>query len=77
MKLHKNGTLEMEANIKNGRGYITLEQRTHEKLPLGIIAIDSIFTPIKKVHYNVTRTRVGGMTNFDKLTLEIYANIQI
>lgn len=69
--LDKNGKLNIEATIKNGRGYVTVEQRKDEKLPLGTIAVDSIFTPIKKVHYNVENTRVGGMTNYDKLTINL------
>ncbi len=69
--LDKNGKLNIEATIKNGRGYVTVEQRKDEKLPLGTIAIDSIFTPIKKVHYEVDNTRVGGMTNYDKLTINL------
>lgn len=69
--LDKNGKLVMEVSIKKGHGYEPVENRTEEKLPLGTIAIDSIFTPIKKIHYEVENTRVGGMTNYDKLTLEI------
>lgn len=69
--LDKNGKLELEANIENGRGYVTAEQHKDEKLPLGIIEIDSIFTPIKKVHYSVEHTRVGGITNYDKLIIEL------
>lgn len=69
--LDKDGKLSMEVTIERGRGYITTEQKVDEKLPLGTIAVDSIFSPIKKIHYEVTNTRVGGQTDYDKLTLEI------
>ena len=69
--LDKTSKLEMEITIEKGRGYVPVERRAEEKMPLGTIAIDSIFTPVKKVHYEVENTRVGGMTNFDKITLEV------
>lgn len=69
--LDKNGKLEFEIGVEKGRGYMPTEKKKDQTLPLGVIAIDSIFTPIKKVHYEVENTRVGGMTNFDKLTLTI------
>ncbi len=69
--LDKKGRLALEITCEKGRGYVTVEMRRAEKLPLGTIAVDSIFTPIKKVHYNVENTRVDQMTNFDKITLEI------
>lgn len=67
----KGGKLDMEIVVEKGRGYVPVERRREEKMPLGTIAIDSIFTPVKKVHYEVENTRVGQMTNFDKITLEI------
>ncbi len=69
--LDKTAKLEMEITVAKGRGYVPVERRGEEKMPLGTIAVDSIFTPVKKVHYEVENTRVGGMTNFDKITLEI------
>ncbi len=69
--LDKGGSLSLEVNVEKGRGYIPVERRKEEKLPLGTIAIDSIFTPLRKVHFEVENTRVGGITNFDKLTLDI------
>lgn len=69
--LDKKGKLELELNIASGRGYETVEQRTDEKLPLGTVAIDSIFSPIKKVNYEIANTRVGGMTNYDKLIIDL------
>ena len=67
----KSGKLGMEITVEKGRGYVPVERRREEKLPLGTIAVDSIFTPVRKVHYEIEHTRVGQMTNFDKLTLEI------
>ena len=67
----KGGSLKMEITVAKGRGYVPIEKRKEEKLPIGTISIDSIFTPVKKIHYEVENTRVGGMTNFDKLTMEI------
>lgn len=69
--LDKNGKLSMEVTVERGRGYVPTERKGQEKLPLGTIAVDSIFSPIKRVHYEVEHTRVGGQTNYDKLTLEL------
>lgn len=69
--LDKTAKLSMEITVEKGRGYVPVERRAEEKMALGTIAVDSIFTPVKKVHYEVENTRVGGMTNFDKITLEI------
>src|SRR3990172_3894578 len=69
--LSKGGSLKMEITVIHGRGYEPVERRKDEKLPIGTIAVDSIFTPVRKVHFDVENTRVGGMTNFDKLTLEV------
>ncbi len=69
--LDKNGKLFLEAYIEKGRGYVPTELKKEEKLPLGTIAIDSIYTPVKKVRYDVENTRVGRMTNYDKLTIEL------
>ncbi|MEK7184064.1 MAG: DNA-directed RNA polymerase subunit alpha [Patescibacteria group bacterium] len=69
--LDKNGKLSMDVTIERGRGYVPTERKGQEKLPLGTIAVDSIFSPIKRVHYEVEHTRVGGQTDYDKLTLEL------
>lgn len=69
--LDKTGKLSLEVVVEKGRGYVPVEHKAEEKMPLGTIAVDSVFTPVKKVHYEVENTRVGEMTNFDKLTLEI------
>ena len=63
--------LEMEIVVEQGRGYVPVESQSGEKLPIGMIAIDAIYTPIRRVRYNVQNTRVGQMTNLDKLVLEV------
>ena len=62
---------EMEMRVEQGRGYAPVENRGGEKLPVGMIAIDAIYTPIKRVRYSVANTRVGQMTDLDKLILEV------
>jgi DNA-directed RNA polymerase subunit alpha len=69
--LGPDGKLGIEVVIERGRGYVPAERKPTDQRPLGTIAVDSIFTPIKKLHYQVDHTRVGGMTNFDKLTIQI------
>ncbi len=65
------GKLLLEATVEKGRGYLPTEQRKEEKLPIGVIAIDAAFAPIKRVNFEVENARVGKMTNFDKLIVEI------
>ena len=65
------GTLRLEAVVKKGRGYVSADKNKQNSLPLGYIAIDSLFAPVKKVNYNVTNARVGQMTDYDKLILEV------
>lgn len=67
----KAGTFELEVWVTKGRGFIATETRDKEKLEIGMIAIDSIFTPVKNVSYKVENVRVGQMTNFDKMILEV------
>lgn len=69
--LEKGGKLDMEIEIDRGKGYLPVEKRPEEKLPIGTILVDSIYTPIKKVRFEVENARVGSITNYDKLTLEI------
>jgi len=68
---NKNADLEMEIFVSQGRGYVPVEAREKEKLELGAIAIDSIFTPIKNIGYKVENVRIGDITNYDKLILSI------
>jgi DNA-directed RNA polymerase subunit alpha len=67
----KKVTLEMELKIEKGVGYMPVELQENEKAEIGTIGVDAIFTPIKNVNYKVENMRVGKMTNFDKLILEI------
>lgn len=69
--VEKGKTLTIEAQVESGKGYLATEQRVEESLPVGMIAIDAIFTPIKKVHHEIINTRVGQKTDFDKLNLTI------
>lgn len=68
---NKNSELEMEIAVAQGRGYVPVEARVREKLDLGSIAVDSIFTPVKNIGYRVENVRVGDITNYDKLILDI------
>ena len=72
--LDKGATLKMEMTVKMGKGYVTAERNKEEDMPIGTIPIDAIFTPIEKVNYTVTNARVGQITDYDKLTLEIWTN---
>jgi DNA-directed RNA polymerase subunit alpha len=67
----KKTVFEMEFTIERGVGYLPVEQQDNEKAEIGTIGVDAIFTPIKTVNYKVENMRVGKMTNYDKLTLEI------
>ncbi len=68
---NKNAQIEMELFIRNGRGYLPTEMRSKEKLELGTIAIDALFTPIRTVGLKVENVRVGQMTNYNKAILTI------
>jgi DNA-directed RNA polymerase subunit alpha len=67
-------TLYMEINLAGGRGYVTADQNKTESTPIGVIPVDSIYTPVSKVNFNVENTRVGQVTDYDKLTLEIWTD---
>lgn len=67
----KSGKLSLEATVEKGRGFAPTEIREREKVTLGTILVDAAFSPVKKVSYNVENTRVGRMTNFDKVTMEV------
>jgi len=69
--LEKGAKLDLVIEIDKGRGYIPVERRSEEKAPIGTIIVDSIYTPVKKVRFDVENARVGGMTNYNKLTMEI------
>lgn len=66
--------LYMEMTVEKGRGYQTSDKNKQPGQPIGIIPIDSIFTPVRKVNYIIQNTRVGQITDYDKLTLEVWTN---
>ena len=67
-------TLNMEVTVGNGSGYVPVAEKNTKDLPLGTIAIDSLYTPIRDVGYNVELTRVGDVTDFEKLVVNIETN---
>lgn len=69
-----NSKLYMELTITKGRGYVGADKNKNEDLPIGVIAVDSIYTPVDRVNMTVQNTRVGQVTDFDKLTLDVYTN---
>jgi DNA-directed RNA polymerase subunit alpha len=68
---NKGADFEMEVVVNTGRGYVPVEQRENEKLEIGMIAVDAIYTPVRLVNYDVKSVRVGQITNFDQLTMTI------
>ncbi|MBQ2557524.1 MAG: DNA-directed RNA polymerase subunit alpha [Lachnospiraceae bacterium] len=66
--------LYMELTITKGRGYVSADKNKRDDMPIGVIAVDSIYTPVERVNLTVTNTRVGQMTDYDKLILDIYTN---
>ena len=70
----KESKLYMELTITKGRGYVSAEKNKSEDLPIGVIAVDSIYTPVERVNMTVENTRVGQVTDYDKLTLDVYTN---
>ncbi|RAL25021.1 DNA-directed RNA polymerase subunit alpha [Lujinxingia litoralis] len=70
----ENGKLRMELTVASGRGYVPADENKSEEDSLGVIAIDSLFSPIRKVNYQITNARVGQRTDYDKLTLEVWTD---
>ncbi len=70
----KDTKLYMELTITKGRGYVGADKNKTDDLPIGVIAVDSIYTPVERVNVTVENTRVGQITDFDKLTLDVYTN---
>jgi DNA-directed RNA polymerase subunit alpha len=70
----KDAKLYIELTLTKGRGYVSAEKNKLEDLPIGVIAIDSIYTPVERVNISVENTRVGQITDYDKLTLDVYTN---
>ncbi|RQD77455.1 MAG: DNA-directed RNA polymerase subunit alpha [Candidatus Syntrophonatronum acetioxidans] len=72
--LEEGASLYMEITVENGRGYVPAERNKKPNQPIGVIPVDSIFTPIRKVNYQVEDTRVGQVTDYDKLSLEVWTD---
>src|SRR4029077_14529035 len=72
--LDKKGPLVMELSVGVGRGYVSAERNKTPPMPIGTIPIDALFSPIRKVNYAVQNARVGQVTDYDKLTLEVWTN---
>ena len=72
--LTKKVSFRMELEVQKGRGYVSADRNKKDGQPIGVIAIDSIFTPVKKVNFHVEDTRVGQMTDYDKLIIEVWTN---
>ena len=70
----KDSKLYMEILITKGRGYISADKNKSEDLPIGVIAVDSIYTPVERVNVTVENTRVGQITDYDKLSLDVYTD---
>ena len=70
----KDCRLAMELTITKGRGYISADKGKTDDMPIGMIAVDAIYTPVDRVNMIVENTRVGQVTDFDKLTLDVYTN---
>ena len=75
--LGPDATFNMEITLSHGRGYVSSNKNKSPNMPIGTIAVDSIYTPVYKVNYTVENTRVGNMTDYDKLTLEVWTDSTI
>lgn len=72
--LSSDARLHMRIHANRGRGYVQADKNKREDHPIGVIPVDSLYTPISRVNYSVENTRVGQVTNYDKLTLEVWTN---
>jgi DNA-directed RNA polymerase subunit alpha len=70
----KNAKLNIELTIRRGHGYVGAEKNKAMQQPIGVIPIDSIYTPVRKVNYTVESTRIGDVTDYDKLIMEVWTN---
>ena len=75
--LGPDATFNMEITLSHGRGYVSSDKNKTPPMPIGTMAVDSIYTPVYKVNYTVENTRVGNMTDYDKLTLEVWTDSTI
>ena len=65
------GVLKMEINVSKGRGYVGADKNKRDDMPIGVIPVDSLFSPVIKVNFRVENTRVGQQTDYDKLTIDV------
>jgi DNA-directed RNA polymerase subunit alpha len=72
--LNDDAHLQMTLTMEKGRGYVSADKNKATNMPIGVIPIDSIFTPVRKVNYMIEDTRVGNVTDYDKLTLDVWTN---
>jgi DNA-directed RNA polymerase subunit alpha len=72
--LDKGANLDMEMIVKRGRGYIPAERNKEEEMPIGVLPVDALYSPVTRVNYLVENARVGRMTDYDKLILEVYTD---
>ena len=72
--LGPDATLNMELTLSQGRGYVTADRNKNAQTVIGVIPVDSVYTPVRKVNYTVENPRVGDATDYDKLTLEVWTN---
>jgi DNA-directed RNA polymerase subunit alpha len=72
--LEENASVYMEINLARGRGYVTSELNKTDATPIGVIPVDSIYTPVRKVNFAVENTRVGQVTDYDKLSIEVWTD---
>ncbi len=74
MTCAKGARVRMELEVGSGRGYVPAERNKHPGMPVGMIPIDALFSPVRKVNFNVTNARVGQQTDFDRLSLEVWTD---
>ena len=74
MTLDNDASVYMEITVERGRGYVLADRNKEGDMPIGVIPVDSLFTPVRKVNFTVENTRVGQMTDYDKLSLELWTN---
>lgn len=75
--LNDEGSIDLEMTVENGKGYRPAEQNRKEDMPIGVIPVDSIFSPIRRVSYKVENTRVGQVTDYDKLFLDVETDASV
>ncbi|MHB1505729.1 MAG: DNA-directed RNA polymerase subunit alpha [Sulfobacillus sp.] len=72
--LTKGANLEMEITVERGRGYVGADKLKHPDAPIGLIPVDAMFSPVRRVNYTISETRVGQVTDYDRLELELWTN---